>query len=285
MLEERLAETQARSDEEKKLVEDQLAEVSAALAAQKAEMAAQAEQHREDVASHRTNYWVHAVKENLSARSKLKKEEKAKELARTDLSSAQEAFASLQNDHQQLLEEKEEHASAARLARVNEVVSHAVSQVKINNSKALARKAKEAVDFVTVDNPSSNPKDDNKAARAAAQEELAKALAAEKQRHKDLKAEIKQWEKDFEHREGRKPSNEEKDTIRDKYEAYRATGEQITEVEKWIEQQKATSKDPVPPPKPNEQHDDASSTSEVESLKATIGVAAKHSVPCQLHER
>ena len=192
LLEERLAETQARSDEEKKLVEDQLAEVSAALAAQKAEMAAQAEQHREDVASHRTNYWVHAVKENLAARSKLKQEEQAKDLARTDLSSAQEAFASLQNDNQQLLEEKEEHASAARLARVNEVVSHAVSQVKINHLKALARKAKEAVDFETVDNPSSNPKDDNKAARAAAQEELAKALAAEKQRHKDLKAEIKQ---------------------------------------------------------------------------------------------
>ena len=110
LLEERLAETQARSDEEKKLVEDQLAEVSAALAAQKAEMAAQAEQHREDVASHRTNYWVHAVKENLAARSKLKQEEQAKDLARTDLSSAQEAFASLQNDNQQLLEEKEEHA-------------------------------------------------------------------------------------------------------------------------------------------------------------------------------
>lgn len=58
----RLDEVEAKAKEERTAMEEKLAQVSAELNAQRKEIGTQAHQHREDVASHRTSYWVHAVK-------------------------------------------------------------------------------------------------------------------------------------------------------------------------------------------------------------------------------
>ena len=119
--------------------------------------------------------------------------------------------------YSKLREEKDEQAGQARLARVDGVVSHVVNQVKINHLKGALETSNADVGNAQLDY-------------------VLESLEEEKQRHKDIKAEIKEWQKDFERREGRKPTDEDKGTIKERFEAYQSSAVRIADLTKAVQQ-------------------------------------------------
>ena len=88
--------------------------VTVELNAQREALTAKEKQHRDSITSQRTSYWVHAVREKLAERRKVKEESKKAENASKKLSDAQKAFEtmtlSMVNDRENLIQQNTENA-------------------------------------------------------------------------------------------------------------------------------------------------------------------------------